>query len=298
VQGWEWVVERLGSRGVEVVGPVEDVRIRPWSQVRRAPTTAGTVYFKVTCAGSAYEAALVPALAALVPDRVLAALDTDAERGWLLLPDGGRTLREQGLDRAGWAGMFAAYAELQRTVAPSAADLVALGVPDLRPARMPGYLAGFADGTELAEDLRGRLRTLAPEYGRWCAELAADGVPASVQHDDLHNGNVFAGLRFFDWGDACVAHPFTSLLVGLGAAHHQLDLDEAGLAYLRDAYLEPWGLPAASARRSATLAQRVGKVGRALSWQRALSTAMSPIPADVADAVPEWLGALWESDPL
>jgi aminoglycoside phosphotransferase (APT) family kinase protein len=47
-------------------------------------------------------------------------------------------------------------------------------------------------------------------------ELAAHGVPETVQHDDLHTANVDAKggrLRLLDWGDASVSHPFASLLV-------------------------------------------------------------------------------------
>jgi hypothetical protein len=46
-----------------------------------------------------------------------------------------------------------------------------------------------------------------------------------VQHDDLHDGNVFGGdcgHRFFDCGDASVSHPFLSLLVSLRMAARAL----------------------------------------------------------------------------
>jgi hypothetical protein len=53
-------------------------------------------------------------------------------------------------------------------------------------------------------------------------ELAGFGIAATIQHDDLHGGNVFsgpAGIRFFDWGDAVVAHPFGSMLATLHSSH-------------------------------------------------------------------------------
>ena len=43
--------------------------------------------------------------------------------------------------------------------------------------------------------------------------MAASAVPMRLQHDDLHDGNVFADGRVFDWGDASVGHPFGVLLV-------------------------------------------------------------------------------------
>lgn len=53
-----------------------------------------------------------------------------------------------------------------------------------------------------------------------------------------------SGDRFFDWGDASVAHPFTSLLIALRAMADTFGLPPGDpvLRRFRDAYLEPWGL--------------------------------------------------------
>ena len=59
------------------------------------------------------------------------------------------------------------------------------------------------------------LHTLRDTYAGWCAELAASGIPDSIDHNDLHAANILvdgAGVRFYDWGDAVVAHPFACLL--------------------------------------------------------------------------------------
>jgi hypothetical protein len=36
-----------------------------------------------------------------------------------------------------------------------------------------------------------RLDAFAPVFNRLCEELTAAGVPATVQHDDLHGNNVY-----------------------------------------------------------------------------------------------------------
>jgi Phosphotransferase enzyme family len=301
-----WTLGRLGALGVPVTGPVERVRVRPWSVQLRVPTGQGPVWFKANIAGGAYEAALVAAFAGWAPDAVLAPLAVDAGRGWLLTPDGGPTLREASAgapDLAAWEAMLVAYAELQRRVAGRSAELVALGVPDLRPALVPDRLAALLDDpavrADLGADRHARIGALAGEYATWCAELAADGVPATIQHDDLHDGNVLAvdgRYRFFDWADASVAHPFGSLLVALRVAGYLFTVDAQApqLARLRDAYLEPWTAQAdrKSLLRSATLAARVAIVGRALSWQRALDGAETPVADDDRTAVAEWLAEL------
>ena len=59
----------------------------------------------------------------------------------------------------------------------------------------------------------------------------------TLVHGDLHPGNVArldGELAYFDWTDACVAHPFFDL--------HSLQWqkDEATRAALLDAYLGAW----------------------------------------------------------
>jgi aminoglycoside phosphotransferase (APT) family kinase protein len=62
-------------------------------------------------------------------------------------------------------------------------------------------------------------------------------VPNALVHGDLHLGNV--GRRngrylFFDWTDACIAHPFLDLI---DVVHEE---DAAVRDRLRDAYLSAW----------------------------------------------------------
>ena len=287
----DWITSRLAALGSPVTGAIEEVRVRPWSVTHRAPTAAGPRWFKANTMGCAYEAGLAGALAGWAPGAVLEPLAVDPARGWLLTADHGRTLREtlgDGERLGAWVAMLQAYAVLQRTVAPHGPDMIALGVPDLRPAAMPAQLASLLADPRVAADLGDR-RARVP-FDDWCAELAADGLPASVQHDDLHDDNVFADGRFFDWGDASVGHPFGSLLVTL----RSFGGSPAERIRLRDAYLEVWGDLAGPAEllRSAELACRVGPVSRALAWQRCLRDAAMPLDDDVRTAVADWLAEL------
>ncbi|HTF12539.1 MAG TPA: phosphotransferase, partial [Asanoa sp.] len=177
-----------------------------------------------------------------------------------------------------------------------------LGVPDQRPAVLPALLGELLDDpavrADLGTDRLAAVTAVAPDLARWSAELAADGLGASLQHDDLHDGNVFATYRFFDWGDASVAHPFGTLLVTLSSAGHTFGLDPGApeLLRLRDAYLSGWPGDPAALRRSATLACRVTRVSRALSWRRALHRSALPLEDDVRTAPAEWLAELTAPD--
>ncbi|GIE98442.1 aminoglycoside phosphotransferase family protein [Paractinoplanes rishiriensis] len=301
----EWFAATLAALGTPATGPIEEVRVRPWSVTHRAPTAAGPRWFKANTAECAYEAGLATALAGWLPGAVLAPLAVDTARGWLITADAGPTLREViDPDRLveTWADMLRAYAQLQRSLTVRADDLVALGVPDVRVPLLPAHLRDLLADPDVREALGpDRIAALeSTEFERWCAELAADGLPASLQHDDLSDANVFPepddGFRFFDWGDASVAHPFGVLLASLSSAAWFLgvDRDAPELVRLRDAYLESWSDLGTQRelRRSATLACRVGRVSKALAWQRALRDPALPVGDDFRTAVPDWLAEL------
>jgi aminoglycoside phosphotransferase (APT) family kinase protein len=85
-----------------------------------------------------------------------------------------------------------------------------------------------------------------PRVAELCEELAALGIPDTIQHDDLHDGQVCVrdGRHLvLDWGDSCVTHPFLSLAVPLeGVIAWGLDdvEDSVDTAPFRDAYLAPF----------------------------------------------------------
>lgn len=292
-----WIRETLSSFGTPVIAEIEETRARPWSVTHRATTASGDRWFKANTTGCAYEARLVRVLASRAPDSILTPLAVDEERGWLLTADAGPTLRAaHGPDQLrDWREMLQAYAVLQRAVAPSVEQLLTVGVPDMRPAILPAVLESLLAAPEVPDDLA----VDSAAFAQWCTELAADGVPASVQHDDLHDDNVFPGFRFFDWADASVGHPFGSLLVALSSARFFMDLAPSDLANLRDAYLEVWTdlAPLPDLRRSATLACRVGRVPRAAAWQRDLRDAALPVDEQFRTAVADHLAEISEPTP-
>ena len=293
----------LAAAGRLVSGPIEQPHVRPWSTVLRIPTDRGVVRCKASGPGTAYEAGLLGAFGAWHVPFVLAPLAVDADRGWMLLPDGGTTLRQTRPDNSGdhdlvaWERVLADYASLQRTVDALAGELLRLGVPDGRPEVMPATLARLVaddaiwarvDPAELeeAEPARARLRALGPWAQRRAEVLTGSGIPVTIQHDDLHSNNVFAGpdgYRIFDWGDSVVAHPFGTLLGTLNSVGYWIGVDPAGpaLQRLRDAYLEAWTdiLPRAALDEVLEAALDLGRIGKAAAWDRALTG----LEADVMD---------------
>jgi hypothetical protein len=259
-----WIDER-----VEVTGQVEQPHLQPWATALRLPTPDGVLWFKAVSPIHRFEVGLTRLLADLRPDRVTELVDADEGRGWMLMRDAGTRLRELPASVEHWERLLPLYAELQLAAATSVDRLLELGVPDMR-------LAGLVRSLEPVAAANRELGAWIPEVEALVEELRASGVPETIQHDDLHDGQVFVRdghYRVLDWGDSCVSHPFHSLTVILRAAAWKLELEPGGpeLERLRDAYLEPWGPPAELASL-AEAAYRTGTLARALAWERYLET--------------------------
>ncbi|KUO17428.1 phosphotransferase [Streptomyces dysideae] len=314
-----WAADELAAHGLRVTGR-RSVRLRPWSVLVRLsvegdgrPSGGGngrvhdTVWFKANPPASAFEAGLTWALSRWVPEHVLTPLAVDADRSWSLLPDGGELFRDV-LDRGptdphAWEEPLRRYASLQRALVPYADEIELLGVPGARTATLPEVFdRAVAANTVLSGADRERLRALRPRLADWCAELAAVGVPDSLDHSDLHEGQLFhpvpGRFTFFDWGDAAVTHPLCSFLVIGRTARERYG--PGVLPRLRDAYLEPWtgdGRTPADLRRAVPLAWRLGALCRADSWGRLFPEAAGAAGAG-AEASAHWLLQLLEQPPL
>lgn len=285
--GWfasatEWIREQVAALGYSEVGPIEQVRISPWSAVLRAPTSAGNVYFKAPA--YAYEATLTTWLAEQFSAQSPRVLAADTVHGWLLMADAGESLRPAlmaGGDPARYADALAAFARFQMATAPNVERLVALGCPDRRLERLPTLFArAVADRETLAVGRMGgpseqnyaRMQTMTPEVEALCARLASFALPtATLHHDEITPGHVIPsgeGYVFFDWGDSAITHPLCSLMMPLRWARLVLGYDTAALHRLRDAYLRVWTEDETMERVQIayTLAARLALLCRALTW--------------------------------
>ena len=257
-----------------LVEPTDEPEItheRPWSTVLRVPVDGGVVWFKECNAVQRFEPRLSATLAERAPDLVAAVLGHDEERAWILFEDAGLPIAVSGNPPEAWLEVLPRYAELQRAETVHVDDHVQHGVPDLRLPALPGrYDDMLSRDLPIGPDEVECLRRFGQAFAELCDELAAHGVPPSIQHDDLHMANVYddAGrLRILDWGDSSVAHPFFSLVVPFRFLEEQngLDPNDPWFDRLRAAYLEPWGVGLDSALR---LAERVGRFAHVFAWIR------------------------------
>lgn len=294
-----WAVTRLAEHGRHGDGEPEQ-RARPWSTVFRIPTDGGVAWSKANGRGPFHEGPLLEVFAAEGETAALLPLAVDAPRVWLLFDDGGPTLRtlvaQDGrngdTDLGRWERILPVYAALQRRMESQVEALLAAGVPDERPSRLPEVLTRLLDTEAIwsrvdeadraaSEAARRRLGDVVPRVADLVAELAASGIPPTVEHGDLHGNNIVLGgdglgePRFFDWGDAVVAHPFLTMTGTLGSIGHHAGIDAYGpdLDRVRDAYLEAWTdiAPRSELLRLIPAAMDLGHVAKAAAWERALA---------------------------
>jgi hypothetical protein len=243
---YTWIGSQLDRLDLRRTGDIEQPHVRVWSTVLRVPTDSGTVWFKANMDELRQEAAIADLVSSRRPDVVLPPLAIDRETGWMLLPDAGETLRvvverERSLER--WVDVLSRYGALQVDLMDSRDQLLAAGAPDMG---LTTLRRGFDGLVEQVDDLDPRLADAGTSIDQLAERLAGFGIPDSIQHDDMHDAQVFVkdGTNYvMDWGDACVSHPFFTLSVTLeGVISWGLDDEEDSedTTPYRDAYLEPF----------------------------------------------------------
>jgi hypothetical protein len=304
----------LGAWCESQVGPLTGMqqhKLRGWATVWRVTTAEGAWFAKQNCPGQQFEVPLLAALARLRPDRVVPV--TAAGDGFLLTPDQGPVFRETaGEDLENWLRLARDAALLQRDLVADLEVVLATGVTALAPENAPDYVAarieqysglGEADSRRLRPDVADRLRVHLPVVRRWAEQVAALGLPLTLNHNDLHENNVFdvdGRLLFFDFGDSLVTEPLGILLVPLNllAARLGADAHDRRLWRVADAALEVWSdlVPAAELRAALPAALQLGRLGRVESWVRCQPSLSDEQLAEWGSEAATWLGTL-DADP-
>ncbi len=305
-----WIRSEAQRQSIEITGEIEQPHMVPWSTVLRVLTNEGTLFFKATAAETVYETALTQKLAGWYLDWMPELLAVDTARGWMLMLDGGESLRaaiRPTQNIMPWQPVITQYAELQIGLAEHISEILALGIPDRRPAALPAlYEKLLADEASLMIDQEKgltssefqQLQKLTPRFKQICDDLSAFGIPDSLNHGDFHDGNVLlknGRVTFFDWGDASVTHPFISLRTFFVSIEISLKLDDYSftpeMSQLLDRYLEAWqAYGSKEALRSAyRLSKPVASIVSALSWYKTISRLAGSLREEYAWIVPEVL---------
>jgi aminoglycoside phosphotransferase (APT) family kinase protein len=313
-RGWfdqaaAWLGASMERIGRPLTGPVSQARVWELSCLLRAPTAAGDVWFKANVASPLFvnEGVVMAALAGLLGDQVPAPLAVEEERGWMVLPDFGGELGWEVPDEVALE-VARGFARLQVRAAPLIEELLAAGCSDRRLERLAAQAEAWLPAVEadgrlpamdaaswLTSEEAAALGAAVPELRAACQELAGFAVPASLVHGDLHLANMAkgpGGYRFFDWTDACVAHPFLDLATIRRGTSFPGDDDEAGLRLaVRDAYLAEWASfePPERLVRAWELALPLGALHQAVGYRSLMAGLRPPVDAHMAGSTAWWL---------
>jgi len=309
-QASDWIETETSRQHIGILGPIEQPHIYPWSTVLRVPTNEGTLFFKATAAETSYEAALTQMLVNWYPHCTPELVAVETKRGWMLMRDGGEPLRaaiRPTQDVTPWTPIISLFSELQVGLADHVTELLALGIPDWRLTHLPKLYSQLLTDTDSllldkpgglsSEDFQ-RVQELTPRFAQICNELAAFGIPETLNHGDFHDGNVLlknGRVTLFDWGDGCVTHPFVSLRTFFVSIENSLKLEDYSftpeMTALLHIYLEPWQRFGAKENLLAAylLSRCVASIVKALAWHKTVSSLKDPFREKYVEIVPELL---------
>ena len=276
-----WLTAEVGRIGATLTAPAEIVQLWDASVVVRATTDAGRLYLKCSAEIFRSEAVVTAALAARSPDLLPEVVAIDEQRGWLLLADfGDRTLGDDPPDQ--WHRALPTHAALQQDWLGRAAELIELGARNRPMTEVADRVAATGDDdvlmAKLEPEVRERWLAATPTLADQCRRLAAIGPGAALVHGDLHPWNVtadHAGMRFFDWTDAAVSHPFVDLATFVPRCD-----DPSLRRQMWEAYIDSWRdyLTAAERDEAARLALVVGMLYQLETYRLLVPTLMPGNP--------------------
>lgn len=295
----DWIREALARLNRPLTGPIQVVKQWCLSCVLRAPTDAGSTYFKAAVDLPLFvdEPGVLEGLSTLFPDNIPTVLAREPAQRWMLMEESGKTFRWE--DPPGIEireRTVATYARMQRMAAGRADDLLRFGCLDRRLPVLTEQIAPLLSLADTLPNLTGEtkaeLHRLEPRLHELCAELLAYQIPSSLAHGDLHMGNVAmredGTLVYFDWTDACLTHPFIDMITIFG------ETDAETKRRLCDAYLAEWAgyESPARLRKAFALSAPLSALHQTVSYQYIAAYGPPNTQTELGDAVENWLRCL------
>lgn len=307
--GWfqeatRWIHDRLDGLELQTTGPVEQVRAWALSCILKVPTGAGDIYFKAVPPYFAQEPKVIQALARRRIPEVPHPLAVDIERGWMLTGDiGDRHLFKES-DLAVWEGAVRRFAELQVGWADEPDKAIVSAVPHRDLDTLAAQAGPLLNDAKLAlvdtpwgltAGEMEALQTALPELRERCRRLGEYRIPRCLVHGDL-GGNVLVngtGYVYFDWTDACIAHPFMDVSTLLDTIFDETVLSNAPDVErrVRDAYLGPWSAYESPERlrEAYDIARPLGALHQALSYRTIVEGTEPNARWEIQSGLPTWL---------
>ncbi len=268
-----WIEQEITKLGWDVID-LEQVKQWSISSVLRVKTAGPDFYFKVSIDVPLFvnEAVVTERLARRFPSYIPSPIAIDPARAWMLLPAFEELIPETSPVEIRQQ-VFARFGELQRASAGLTDELIRDGCIDRRLNVLEGQIDALMNDDEtliaMKDDERHQLRNLVPRLGELTREMADLELPYTLVHSDFHLANVACiggAVSFFDWTDACIAHPFFDLM------SLKFETVETEKQSIMDAYLAGWVEVASPEvlRRAVSIASVLVPLHHAVSYQQLL----------------------------
>lgn len=298
-----WIKEVLQDEGLTLADGLQELKKTDFSLVLLVPTNAANLYFKGTRSSTHHEAATSLYFHRAYPGKSTGVVRIEETEGWLLMNELGGVPIRQLKDKRVWQEAINEYANLQVSEFVNLERLRKLNIPNrtlfaLRE-DIINHLEGMCD-TGLSPEEKVAVMKLQPELLKMCDELEELLPVHTIDHSDLHSANIQyddGKIKFLDWGDASLTHPFFSTRVFWNSLFELVDNDPEWLAMIdefRPCYLQPWTAyaPMEKLDRALKISDQLGCIHRAVSWYSYLN----PSVADQSEfkKPSQWLQALLE----
>ncbi|TYS67436.1 phosphotransferase [Sutcliffiella horikoshii] len=301
----EWIKRKAKELNLSGISDQETIKATDISLVEKFTFQNATLYFKATGKSSEFEPSLTEELFLRNPKQTVEVIASHSDHPWMLMKElKGESLRKT-KDKDCWKNCLQEYAHLQVKESKNLSRLVDIGVPDRRFAILKDeielHLLDLCQ-TGLNRSETKQIMDIKEELLKMCDRME-NVVPYSLDHGDLHSGNIqVAGNGnepvFFDWGDAAVSHPFFSTRIFWHALDELIESESEWLDIVNEFkpyYLEPWRefAPLAELEKALELSDQLACVYRALGWHLYI-TPFRKDKEDSKNKPAQWLRVLLE----
>ncbi|MEI5906483.1 phosphotransferase [Bacillus spongiae] len=271
-----WIKREVENVKAIPTATMEEIKATDLTVIQKISTNKGTFYYKDSGTIAKFEGKLAHHLHSFYSDKSVEVTAFHPAKPWLLMKElQGQPLREV-KDKKVWKQALQEYAELQVNETKHVEQLIQLGVPDRRLPILKREIQSNLNEmcqTGLSHEKTVTIMNIQEELLEMCDKIEGI-VPCSLDHGDLHSGNiqlVEGKPIFFDWGDAAVTHPFFSTRVFWNVLHEWAQYDSEWLTIInefRPSYLEPWTkfAPMKELEEILKISDQLACVYRGLGW--------------------------------
>lgn len=250
-----WAIDQLNEIGFQTdLSACEIVQRNPWSTVYRITTNQGLFFLKIVPPALSIEPKIIQFLHDKFSAPVPNLISINSDLHCFLMQDAGIQLHHyftKNFNASIFVTIMREYTVLQINSITSIDQLLGMGIPDWRLARLPHLYHDlisrekllFEDG--ITSDELISLKNLQTKFVSICERLSNYNVRETFSHADFHDKNILIDpnskqTTIIDLGEVIITHPFFSLLNCIHMARENFLFSTSEYQELIIKCFEPW----------------------------------------------------------